>query len=148
CATTTAASTWNHSRNYPPETALDSAGVDDKGVKALAQCPHAGCLIELSLCYNEITDKGVKALAASPHQSKLRTLRLHSTYLADEGLETLAASKHLTALTTLEIGRTEITPAGLQALASAPWKLKHLELSNLPLGSKGTTNLAKMSSLA
>jgi hypothetical protein len=53
------------------------AQADDAMVCAVAQNPHLGQLVELTLGSAGITSRGVAALMASPHPAQLRTLSIH-----------------------------------------------------------------------
>jgi hypothetical protein len=55
---------------------LDSQGVTDDDVVALAASPHAAGLRRLDLRYNPITERGIEALAASPQLGRLEMVNL------------------------------------------------------------------------
>ncbi len=127
---------------------LSSGGADVRGVQALAKCPQAAQITELSLWYNEVGDAGAKAIASSPLFTGLKTLRLGVVGVTDEGVQALAASPQLAGLTELNVGGNTITLAGVQALASSPWKLATLALDNIPLTGKPMAALAAWPGLA
>jgi uncharacterized protein (TIGR02996 family) len=127
---------------------LSSGGAPAKSVKALAKCPQAARLTELSLWYNDVDDAGAKAIAASPHFAGLKTLRLGVVGLTDDGVKALAASPYLTGLTELNLGGNEMKLAGIRAITSAAWKPTALALDNVPLKGKAMTALAEWSGLA
>ncbi|HSD86458.1 MAG TPA: hypothetical protein VLB44_03050, partial [Kofleriaceae bacterium] len=55
---------------------LDSAGVTDEDLIALAASPHADRLRQLDLRYNPISARGIEAIAASPHLKRLEVVNL------------------------------------------------------------------------
>jgi uncharacterized protein (TIGR02996 family) len=127
---------------------LSSGGAAAKSVKALATCPQAAQLTELSLWYNDVEDAGAKAIAASPLFAGLKTLKLGNVGLTDVSAQALAASPHLAGLTELNLGGNEFTPAGIRALASTPWKLRSLALDNMDLSGSAMSTLAAWAGLA
>lgn len=126
---------------------LSSGGVTVKGTKALAKCPQAAQLTELSIWYNDVDDAGAKAIASSSLFSHLKVLRLANSGLTNDGVQALAASPHLAGLAELNLGGNEITLAGIQAIASSSWKLSKLALDNFSLAGKAMSVIAGWSGL-
>jgi uncharacterized protein (TIGR02996 family) len=127
---------------------LSSSGVTAKGLQALATCPQAAQLTELSIWYNDIGDAGLKVLAASPLLKGLKTLRLANSGLTDDGVKALAVSQHFAGLTELNLGGNTITAMGIQAITAAAWKLNTLALDNFSMRGQSMTVLAGWSGLA
>jgi uncharacterized protein (TIGR02996 family) len=127
---------------------LSSGGAPARSVKALAKCPEAARLTELSLWYNDVDDAGAKAIAASPLFAGLKTLTLGNVGLTDAGVAALAASPHLAGLRELNLGGNDITPAGIRAITSSQWKPEVLALDNTDLRGKGMSALAAWPGLA
>jgi uncharacterized protein (TIGR02996 family) len=127
---------------------LSSSGVTAKGLQALAACPQAAQLTELSIWYNDVGDAGTKILTASPILKGLKTLRLANSGLTDDGVKALAASPHFAGLTELNLGGNAITATGIQAVASAAWKLNTLALDNISVRGQSMIVLAGWSGLA
>ncbi len=94
---------------------LESSGIDDEAVTALAASSWLGQLHDLDLGVNQIGDAGVERLASSPHLGRLETLGLYCNQIGDRGARALAASPQLRGLKELSLMANSIGAEG-QAL--------------------------------
>jgi uncharacterized protein (TIGR02996 family) len=70
---------------------LPGWSVGDRGVRALARCPHLGQLRSLSLYGGRtITDTGALALASAPHLGRLIHLDVRESAISEQGVLALA----------------------------------------------------------
>lgn len=87
---------------------LDSNGIDDEAIEALAQSIRLRNLRSLFLSSNQITDNGIVALAASRVCEQLRYLFLRRNRIGDLGAKALAESPYLDNIHELILGENLI----------------------------------------
>jgi uncharacterized protein (TIGR02996 family) len=91
---------------------LESAGIDDEAVAALAASPWVERLNDLNLCVNQIGDAGAEHLASSSRLGRLEILGLYHNQIGDRGAQALAASPHLGGLMELALMANNISANG------------------------------------
>jgi uncharacterized protein (TIGR02996 family) len=82
---------------------LAEAGLQDRGVEALATSPLLAQLAELDLTCNSLHDEGIVALAESPNASRLESLDLSRNDIGEAGAVALAQSVGLAGLRWLSL---------------------------------------------
>jgi uncharacterized protein (TIGR02996 family) len=94
---------------------LESAGIDDEAVAALAESLWVEQLKDLNLCVNQIGYAGAEHLASSSRLGQLEILGLYHNQIGDRGAQALAASPYLGGLKELSLMANNIGANG-QAL--------------------------------
>lgn len=91
--------------------------IGDRGIAALAGCPHLAGLRRLHLQRNELTAAGAAALARF---GELVELDLRYNKIGAAGAQALLDAPFILSLTRLRLYRTDVSPTGAKKLARAP----------------------------
>jgi uncharacterized protein (TIGR02996 family) len=114
-------------------------------IARLVDSPHATVLTELGFEFDGLAPDGLTALAASPLFARLKGLELRSNAIPPELIvDALSASTEPGELARLSLPYNRIGPADAENLFRLPAvsAVQHLDVSDNPLGSDGTSALA------